>query len=493
VAIMSVAEKVEPKGSGTGSRGTGPERGRASTRGATAGATGPELVGCQPPPEKMPSIIKSLFSPPDNQFEAMPRIAYEKPVWDFKSMFGGGFIISDPAGVKRVLVDNVANYPKAEMERHVLGGMLGEGLLVSDGEKWKSHRRLMAPSFDFKSIVGYSSAMVASAEERAAEWAAKGEGATVDIAHEMTTLTLKIISRTMFSADGEQLGELVDHSLRKVADGMDFGILEMLPLIGPPRLERKLKRTRESFAPMDATMQKLIKAREAAPHESPRDLLDRLVAARDSETGVRLSDEEVRDEVVIIFLAGHDTTALALTYTFYLLSQHPAVEAKLHEELARMLGGRAPVHEDLAKLPYTKMVIEESMRLYPPAPGLSNRVALADDEVAGVKIPKGANIGIIPWLIHRHRTLWDEPERFDPERFSPERSQGRHRFAYLPFGGGPRVCIGMALAMTEAQLLLATLAQRFSLKLVPGQKIVLQHRVTMRPRDGIKMVLAPRA
>jgi cytochrome P450 len=476
---MSVAEKIEPQAGGE----VGKKR--------VPGSSGPELVGCQPPPEKMPSIIRSLFFPPDNQFETMPRIAYEKPVWDFKSMFGGGFIVSDPAGVKRVLVDNVANYPKAEMERHVLGGMLGEGLLVSDGEKWKSHRRLMAPSFDFRSIVGYSSLMVASAEERAAEWAAKGEGATVDIAHEMTTLTLKVISQTMFSADGGQLGELVDHSLRNVV--MDFGVLDMLPLIGPPRLERKLKRTRESFAPMDATMQKLINAREAAPRESPRDLLDRLVAAHDSDTGVRLTAEEVRDEVVIIFLAGHDTTALALTYTFYLLSQHPAVEAKLHDELARVLGGRTPVHEDLVKLPYTKMVIEESMRLYPPAPGLSNRVALADDEVAGVKIPKGANIGIIPWLIHRHRTLWEEPERFDPERFSPERSQGRHRFAYLPFGGGPRVCIGMALAMTEAQLLLATLAQRNSLKLVPGQKIALQHRVTMRPRDGIKMTLVSRS
>src|SRR5215472_10300958 len=475
---MSVAEKLEPQ-----------TRGEVEKR-PSLGGSAPELVGCQPPPEKMPFFLKSLFSPPDNQFEVLPRIAYEKPVWDFKSVLGGGFIVSDPAGVKRVLVDNVANYPKAEMERHVLGGMLGEGLLVSDGEKWKSHRRLMAPSFDFKSIVGYSSSMVASAEERSAEWAAKGEGAIVDVAQEMTTLTLKVISQTMFSADGEQLGELVDHSLRSVV--MDFGVLDMLPLIGPPRLERKLKRTRESFAPMDATMQKLIKAREAARRESPRDLLDRLVAAHDSDTGVRLSSEEIRDEVVIIFLAGHDTTALALTYTFYLLSQHPDAEAKLHEELARVLGGRAPVHEDLAKLPYTKMVIEEAMRLYPPAPGLSNRVALADDEIAGVKIPKGANIGIIPWLIHRHRTLWDKPERFDPERFSPERSQGRHRFAYLPFGGGPRVCIGMALAMTEAQLLLATLAQRFSLRLVPEQKIVLQHRVTMRPRDGIKMTLVPR-
>jgi len=243
---------------------------------------------------------------------------------------------------------------------------------------------------------------------------------------------------------------------------------------------------------MDATMQKLIRAREAVQGQAQRDLLDRLIAARDSETGVRLSNDEVRDEVVIIFLAGHDTTALALTYTWYLLSQHPEVEAKLHAELARVLGGRAPTYDDLENLPYTKMVIEESMRLYPPAPGISNRAVLKDDEVCGVKIPKGAQVGIMPWLLHRHRTLWDNPDRFDPERFSPERSQGRHRFAYLPFGGGPRVCIGMALAMAEAQLMLATLAQRFSLKLVPDQHIVLQHRITMRPRDGIQMTLVPR-
>src|SRR5262249_31653618 len=158
-------------------------------------------------------FFSGFFAQPDNPFETLPRIAYEKPIWRFPSVLGKAFIISDPVGVKRVLVDNVANYPKAEMERKLLGGMLGEGLLVSDGEKWKSHRRLMAPSFDFKSIVGYSPAMVGAAEERAKEWDTKGKGAVVDIAHEMTTLTLKVISRTMFSADGEQLGELVDHSL----------------------------------------------------------------------------------------------------------------------------------------------------------------------------------------------------------------------------------------------------------------------------------------
>jgi cytochrome P450 len=296
----------------------------------------------------------------------------------------------------------------------------------------------------------------------------------------------------MFSADGDDLGRMVDHTLRRSTDNLDFSLLDILPVIGPPRMKKKMDRARAQFMEMDATMQKLIGARETRSGEAPRDLLDRLIAARDGETGVRLTNDEVRDEVVIIFLAGHDTTALAMTYTWYLLSQHPHVEAKLHDELARVLGGRAPVHDDLVNLPYTKMVIEESMRIYPPAPGISNRVALEDDEVAGVKIPKGAQIAVIPWVIHRHKLLWDDPYTFDPERFSPERSQGRHRFAYLPFGGGPRVCIGMALALTEAQLILATLAQRYRLKLVPGQKIVLKHRVTMRPRDGIKMVLEPR-
>lgn len=453
----------------------------------------PVLVGSAPPPEKAPSLLKQIFDPVPNQYEVIPRIAYEKPIWEWKSVFGRMFVISDPAGVKRVLLDNVANYPKTDTETKMLGAIVGEGLLVSQGEKWKSHRRLMSPSFDFKSIVSYSPAMVSAAEAFADAWAVKGKDAVVDIADEMTRLTLKVISNTMFSADGEMLGELVDSSLGKMTDIIDFGVLDILPLIGPPRMKRKMDRIHANFMTMDATIQKLIRAREKTEGQAQRDLLDRLIAARDGETGVRLSNDEVRDEVVIIFLAGHDTTSLALTYTWYLLSQHPEVEAKLHAELARVLGGRAPTYDDLENLSYTKMVIEESMRLYPPAPGISNRAVLEDDEIGGVKIPKGAQVGIMPWLLHRHRLLWDHPERFDPERFSPERSQGRHRFAYLPFGGGPRVCIGMALAMAEAQLILATIAQRYRLKLVPGQDIILQHRITMRPRDGIQMILEPRA
>jgi len=450
------------------------------------------LAGTAPPPERRPSLLRQVFAPAPNEFESIPRVAFEKPIWEWKSVFGRTFVISDPVGVKRVLLDNVANYPKSEMETKMLGAIAGEGLLVSQGEKWKSHRRLMSPSFDFKSILTYAPSMVAAAERFASAWAAKGKGATIDIAEEMTSLTLQIISNAMFSADGEKLGDMVDEALRKMLAAIDFGVLDIIPVIGPPRMKRKMDRIHQNFLAMDAAMQTLITAREKVAGEAPRDLLDRLIAARDGETGIRLTSDEVRDEVVIIFLAGHETTSLALTFTWYLLSQHPHVEAKLHEELARVLGGRTPQYDDLANLPYTKMVIEEAMRLYPPAPGLSNRAVLEDDEVSGVKIPKGAQVSIIPWVLHRHRTLWDNPEKFDPERFSPERSQRRHRFAYLPFGGGPRVCIGMALAMAEAQLILATIAQRVRLKLVAGQDIVLQHRITLRPRDGIQMQLEGR-
>ncbi len=444
-------------------------------------------------PERELSLYRRMQVARENQMAALPRAAYEQPVYVSKSIFGTGTFINDPAGIKRVLLDNVANYPKAPMEREGLGAAFGDGILVSEGEKWKSHRRIMAPSFDFKSLVSYAPAMTECAADAAQGWDRKGAGTVINIADEMTHLALKIISRTMFSTDAERLGGLVDGAMRRGQDLLSFGLLDILPLIGPPRMRRKLARVRATFGEMDGVMYGLMRSRAAAgAGDGPKDLLDRLVAARDSETGGGLSDEDVRNELVIIFLAGHETTALAMTYVWYLLSQHPEAEAKLHAELDAVLGGRAPAHDDLVSLPYTRMVIEEAMRLYPPAPGLSGREAQADDEIAGHPIAKGAMVLIAPWLVHRHRKLWDEPERFDPERFSPARSAGRPRFAYMPFGGGPRVCIGAALAMTETMLILATMAQRYRLRLVPGQDIVLQHRVTMRPRDGIRMILCPR-
>lgn len=452
----------------------------------------PRLIGSEVPEKPLP-FLKGVRVAQQNQMAAVPRIAYREPVWHSQAFFGNALVVSDPAGVKRVLLDNVANYPKADLERDVLGAAFGEGLLTSEGEKWRSHRRIMSPAFDFRSLVSYTPAMTERALAFMEGWDAHPLGSRVDLAEEMTGLTLQIIARTMFSADAGDMGDMVGDTLRRGQDQLVFSLLDLLPVIGPWHMAGMMKRVHRTFSALDAAMYRLIEARANASAGAPRDLLDRLIAARDGETGVGMTDHEIRDEVVIIFLAGHETTAVALTFTWYLLSQHPDAEAKLHAELQTVLGGRAPTHADLADLPYTRMVIEEAMRLYPPAPALSARQALEADEICGQKVKKGQMIAILPWILHRHEKLWDDPLRFEPERFAPERSAARQRFAYLPFGGGPRICIGAQLAMIEASLILATVAQHYRLRLAPGPEIELQSRVTLRPKGGMPMVLERRA
>jgi cytochrome P450 len=231
--------------------------------------------------------------------------------------------------------------------------------------------------------------------------------------------------------------------------------------------------------------------RGRAPEAEPKDLLARLISARDTETGGGMTAKEVRDQVVTIFMAGHETTAQALSWTFYLLSQHPDVEGKLHDELAAVLPGRTPHYEDLADLRYTRMVIEESMRLFPPA-HIMGRQPISDDEVLGHRIPAGSTVLIVPWLLHRKPALWENPDCFDPERFAPERVARRPRFAYIPFGAGPRICIGAAFAMAEAMVILATIAQRYRLRLKPGFLVEPQGLITLRPRYGLRMTLERR-
>lgn len=446
-------------------------------------ANAPYMVGTKPPPMRAPLLLRQNMG--DNPFERLPLIAYEQRAWKV-SPFSNAWMISDPAGLKRVLLDNVANYPKTDLEQRFFRALFGDGLLSAEPEKWRAHRRLMAPSFNLHSVAGYIPAMVDCSVEMADAWTAQPEGSEIDVSNEMTNVTLQIICRAMFGSDGGEMATVTGSSLARGADeAFNFGILDILPVIGPPRVRKKERMMGELFAPLDGAIARLIEARKADPGKT--DLLGRLVAALDEETGAKLSPAEVRDEVLTIFVAGHETTASAMTFAFYVLSQRPDWERKLHAELAEVLGGRAPTEADLPKLGLTRRVIEETMRLYPPAPGLSARVAKQADEVAGVKIPKGGNVIISPWVLHRHRALWDNPEHFDPDRFLPERSAGRHRFAYLPFGGGPRVCIGQAMAMTEATLILATVAQRFRLHLKPGHEVAIQNRVTIRPRDGLPM------
>jgi len=450
------------------------------------------LAGLGPPPLKPASFLANLRSARGNPFEIIPLEAFEQPFYVFKSIMGRVLMVNEPEGVRRVLLDNVANYPKEKLGDEFFTAMFGEGLLSAPPAKWRVHRKVMAPSFGTRWVDSYAPAMVESTLAFAQHWDTLAEAAEIDIAAEMNALTLKIICRTMFSSDAEELAAHASDALEFAQKSMEFGLLDILPLIGPPRIKHAQDAIRARFKSMDAAIYRLIGEREQIRDEAPKDFLTRLVAAKDPDDGVGLSAAEVRDEVITIFMAGHETTAVTMTWVWYLLSQHPAEEAELHKELDTVLGGRTPTVEDLPNLPYTRMVIEEAMRVYPPAPGLSMRVAKEADELCGFKVTPGLQIIVSPWILHRHRRLWDDPERFDPTRFSKELSDKRPRFAYLPFGGGPRICIGATLAMTEAILILAVLAQRFRVRLKEPQDIKLQARITLRPKNGLKTILEHR-
>jgi len=460
---------------------------------ALRGGDEPALVGARPPPNRS---FLARWRARGDRLMGIPDRAYDEPIVVSNSPFGRFVLVNEPAGVKRVLVDNVANYPKTAMEQRFFTALFGAGLLGTDGELWRRHRRIMAPAFDPRSVAAYAPAMTASAAALLARWDALPDGALVEMTEEMTSLTLAIICRTMFSADSDDVVGLVGQAMKNGIDvGADFGLLDVLPVIGEARMRKREAFMAGVFAHLDEAIYRLVAAREADRGAAPNDLLGRLVAAKDTEGAQDargLTAREVRDELLTIFIAGHETTAVTMDWLWYVLSQRPVQEGRLHAELAAVLAGRAARQEDLADLVYTRRVVEEAMRLYPAAPGLSTRRAVAEDVVCGRTIPKGANVGVAPWVLHRSPRLWEDPERFDPDRFSPERAAGRPRFAYLPFGAGPRVCIGQVLAMNEAIIILATLAQRYRPRLAEGAQIALHHNVTLRPRYGLKMILERR-
>lgn len=430
------------------------------------------------PPAKTLPIWRAIAVAKRNTLAVIPAQAFEVAVFDQSSaILGRSFLVSDPEGVKRVLLDEVANYPKAEFQNRIFAAAFGDGILTSAGETWRAHRRMMAPAFDPRSVEGHVPMMTATAQAFVGAWR---PGETIDIAQTMAELGLRIIARAMFSGAGDDLGPQMDQALRAMdAILARFGLIDVVPGVRGVRQRNRERRITEGFAAFDGWIADLIRARrQAAPGH---DLLDRLIAARDPETGLGLSDREIRDQLVTIFVAGHETTAVALTWTWYLLSQNREVEARLHAELDASPG---------VPPAYARQVVEEAMRMFPPVPRIPLRRAAADDVICGVRIPKGSYVCVAPWVIHRHRSLWMDPERFDPERFAGERPP---RFAYLPFGAGPRGCIGASLALTEAAVVLSEIARRYRLRLAPGQAVGMKPRMTLRPLGRIGMELVARA
>ena len=449
----------------------------------------PPILAAPPRLKGRMSFLQFMWAMRDNWIATYSEEDFERDIVVRRLLWQRSFLVNDPAGIKRVLLDNVANYPKTSANRRLLKP-LGKGLITAEGEIWRRHRRIMAPSFDHRSIVRYSPIMTQVAEELMAKWHKLPEGTTIDVAAAMMQATLTIISRTLFSSDAEHLADVV----RRGVEGYQAEVRPTLAdFLGVPQwLSRRgrLRASARALSEFDITIHRLIETRIQSLDASPNDLLGRLLAERDEETSGRLSIQEVRDEVITSFMAGHETTAQALTWAWYLISQHPAEEGKLHAEIEAVLGGRPPAYEDLAKLTYTRMIIEEAMRLYPPAHTIS-RTPLADDEICNLRIPKGAVVLISPWVLHRHHRLWDRPDIFEPTRFAPEHAAARSRFSYLPFGAGPRFCIGAAFAMAEMMLMLAAVAQRYSLRLAPGHQVEPQGLIMLRPRYGLTMTINP--
>lgn len=441
--------------------------------------------------EDRPTFRQFLRTVRENTLATYPPEAFDEDIIAQRLLWRRRFIINEPHAIRHVLLDNADNYTKSELTRRLLEPGLGRGLLTSEGETWRRHRRIMAPAFDHRSIVGYAPIMVGVTENLIAQWDALPNSSEIELAAAMMHTTLHIISRAMFSSDSDDIVDAVERGVTLYQANVRPSLLDLLRF---PIWLTKLfdfRQPTKAFDEFDRLVDRLLDSRGRQPDNEPNDLLGRLIAARDADTGARMTAQEVRDQVVTIFMAGHETTAQALTWAWYLLSLYPAAEAKLHDELDSVLGGRTPQYEDLANLDYTRMVIEESMRLYPPAHTMA-REPISEDRLLGHRIPAKSLVLIVPWLLHRKQSLWQEPHRFDPERFSAARAVARPRFAYIPFGAGQRICIGAAFAMTEAILILATIAQRYRLRLNPRHPIEPQGLITLRPRYGLRMYLERR-
>lgn len=398
------------------------------------------------------------------------------------------FFLNHPDYVREVLLTHQQNFTKGRALQRAKR-LLGEGLLTSEGDFHRRQRRLAQPAFHRQRMADYGAVMSAYAARMRDGWQ---DGETLDISHEMMRLTLAIVGKTLFDADVEEEADEIREAMTAIVhlfNAMLVPFSELLEKLPLPQ-KRRFQRAKER---LDTTIYRMIEERRHSGKDRG-DLLSMLLDARDEEgDGAGMTDRQVRDEALTIFLAGHETTANAMTWTWYLLSEHPEVEAKLHAEIDSVLmDGRTPTFEDVAQLRYTEMVLAESMRLYPPAWAIG-RLTINQQEIAGYVMPPRSLVLLSPYVMQRDARYFPEPERFDPERWTATAREARPQFSYFPFGGGARRCIGEGFAWMEGVLLVATLAQRWRLRHVPTHTVALQPAITLRPKHGMLMTLEKRS
>ena len=402
--------------------------------------------------------------------------------------FGDMWLVNHPDLIRPVLTRDHRHFSKDLMQTRMLRQILGNGLLTSEGSDWVRQRKRTQPAFAANRIARFDSMINARTSSLLDRWAVPGTTEVLRVDREMTSLTFRIVCETLFGRDVEEhVDEMAE--LREVLDRPTYNMRAFQVLSpgssGARELEQALER-------LDRIVYGLIGERERSGGGGGSDnVLDRLLAARDEETGEGMDDRQLRDEIVTLMLAGHDTAAMALSWTLYLLATHPEVDERLCGHLEANLHGGPARTEDLERLPYLKQVAQEAMRLYPPIWSFARR-AEREAELGGYVVPEKAWVGIVTWALHRHPEFWPDPERFDPDRFEPDRARDRDPFAYLPFAAGPRGCMGAGMAMIEIPLILAQVVQRFRMSVVPGHPIETEARMTLTPRHGIPVTLRRR-
>jgi cytochrome P450 len=396
-----------------------------------------------------------------------------------------------PEGAQRVLASSAANFRKDNRFYGEVRGAFGDGLLTSQDEEWQRQKRFLQPLFTARRVAEYADVMGHQVVHLTEQWRQRPAG-TVDLHAEMTRLTLQIVCRALFGADVGPVLPVVRQAFGPLGASVRARGLSpvRLPLAWPVPVNRRLVTARQA---LHGACDEIIARRRAAAGagagaDGGADLLGLLLAARDD--GAALTDTEIRDQVLVFLLAGHETTSTALTFTLHLLGRHTDIQQRVRDEVDTVVGDRVPTSADALALPYTTMVLKEAMRLYPPVPSLGRRATEAAD-LCGYQVPAGSDVVLVPWVIQRHPEFWDEPDRFDPQRFTPEQEKARHRYAWFPFGGGPRACIGQHFSMLESAIALAVLIRSFDFVAPPTDPACTNH-ITLRPLAGVPSQVTPR-
>lgn len=435
-------------------------------------------------------ILHTFAQARDNMVAAWPKSFYRREFIVENILGRKLFIVNSPLGVQRVFVTNAANYRKSPANSATLKPLLGNGLFVSEGELWTRQRKVMSPATGANRLAPYAEVIRECGDEMLRDWHQRPDGFTVDVNEPFTLTTAEVISRIMF---GYRLGPDAWTLYEAFKDYQaSAGRVHVAELFGLPAWVPRpgMFAGRRAVAKFDEVLHRIIATGRARGGPGRDDLIQMLLNYRD-ERGRPMAPDLIRDEVASIFLAGHETTAITLAWAFYLLDQHRAVENEVHTEIARVLGDRPPTIDDIDRLPYCRAVIDETLRLYPPV-HIFSRQALGDDVVCDHPVPKGAFVTVSSWVLHRHQLWWEAPNEFRPERFLPENAAKINRFAYIPFGTGPRVCLGKHLGLLEATMLFVMIAQRFQLRLPAGQRVEPLGRMTLRPRWEMQMIVTAR-